>query len=149
MNKLHFCFFSGASVDFRRQSLLPCVVDRSALCCLFYIGYSKWKLLHCWQVWRAPTYPQKPTLFFSVLFCSARRGRCGVYNGEKPLSTTVLCAHLSEFPTCPAERVTWCRSYPSLVWGAVLHCPPSFSMWALHHFQCSFVYYCAVYLFCN
>lgn len=47
MNKLHFCFFSGASIDFRRQSLLPSVVDRSALCCLFYIRCSKWKLLHC------------------------------------------------------------------------------------------------------
>lgn len=78
VNKLHFCFFSGASVDFRRQSLLPSVMDRSALCCLFYIRCSKWKLLHCWQVWRTPTSPQKHVLFFSVLFCEHKGGRCGV-----------------------------------------------------------------------
>lgn len=64
--------FRGPSVDIRRQSLLSSVVDRSSLCCLFYIQCSKWKLLHRWQVWRAPTYPRKPALFFSVLFLWAQ-----------------------------------------------------------------------------
>lgn len=150
VNKLHFCFFSGVSVDFRRQSLLPSVLDCSALCCLFYIRCSKWKLLHCWQVWRAPTYPQKLALFFSVLWAQRRQMWCLKWR-KAPQHHCSLCISLSlslsEFHMWPAERVTWYRSYPSLVWSTALHRPPSFSMWVLHHFQCSFVFCYAVYLF--
>lgn len=39
-----------ASLDFWRQSPLPSVLDRSALCCLLYIRLCQWKLLHRWQV---------------------------------------------------------------------------------------------------
>lgn len=42
--------FVCAPLDFRRQSPLPYVMDHSSLCCLLYIWFCEWKLLHCGQV---------------------------------------------------------------------------------------------------
>lgn len=85
LNKLHLC----SCPDFRRQSLPPALVDRPPLCGLFYVRCSKWKLLHCWQVWRAQTCStQKLMVFLLSLFCEHRED---TGHGGPPQQRCSLC----------------------------------------------------------